>query len=299
MKDILLIIVIIIIFIFFAKKFTEKFTLFHNTYNNNFAPYYITHPFNYEKKLIIDSQPSNNINFINPNNIKHEYNDSIYKKKLYKLFEINDNLKILFKISENIKWSNWKNPDKRISKIYEKFINYLNIILKENDINNIYNTFNKYKFNITNNNNLLFNIDLLLYRNSKIYGKHINLIVYYNNDKFYIIYLNIIGNVNQYDIINKNYIKDINNDNIVSYNTNKNKKLDCNSYCDTQIDISDEYVDNKISDILMKNINTPYYNKNDNNAILKNNKYNKDQLYVKNFFMNKINENTNIIPSNF
>ena len=49
----------------------------------------------------------------------------------------------------------------------------------------------------------------------------------------------------------------------------------------------------------MKNINTPYYNKNDNNAILKNNKYNKDQLYVKNFFMNKINENTNIIPSNF
>lgn len=300
MKNLLLLILIIALFIFFSKKFTENFTLFHDDNNKNiFAKYYVNHKFNFDNKYVIDSHPSNDLNFVNSNNNSYEYNDSMFKDKLYKILEINNNLKILFKITENIKWSIWKNPDKCNEIIYKKFIKFLNIILKENSLNNIYHTLNKYKVNINNSNNLLFNIDLLLYRNNKIHGKHVNLIVYYNNDKFYIIYLNIIGSVNQYNIINKTFLKDINYDNVVSYNNKKSILDDCNKTCDNQIDISDTYVDNKISDILIKKINTPYYNKNDTKSILKNKKYNEDQLYVKNFFMKNISENNIIKPHNF
>jgi|TARA_Y100000389_G_C17335424_1_gene450361 hypothetical protein len=300
MENLLLLILIIALFIFFSKKFTENFTLFHDDNNKNiFAKYYVNHKFNFDNKYVIDSHPSNDLNFINSNNDSYEYNDSMFKEKLYKILEINNNLKILFKITENIKWSIWKNPDKCNEIIYKKFIKFLNIILKENSLNNIYHTLNKYKVNINNSNNLLFNIDLLLYRNNKIHGKHVNLILYYNNDKFYIIYLNIIGSVNQYDIINNTFLKDINYDNVVSYHNKKSILDDCNKTCDNQTDISDTYVDNKISDILIKKINTPYYNKNDTKSILKNKKYNEDQLYVKNFFMKNISENNTIKPHNF
>jgi len=300
MENLLLLILIIALFIFFSKKFTENFTLFHDDNNKNiFAKYYVNHKFNFDNKYVIDSHPSNDLNFVNSNNDSYEYNDSMFKEKLYKILEINNNLKILFKITENIKWSIWKNPDKCNEIIYKKFIKFLNIILKENSLNNIYHTLNKYKVNINNSNNLLFNIDLLLYRNNKIHGKHINLIVYYNNDKFYIIYLNIIGSVNQYDIINNTFLKDINYDNVVSYHNKKSILDDCNKTCDNQTDISDTYVDNKISDILIKKINTPYYNKNDIKSILKNKKYNDDQLYVKNFFMKNISESNTIKPHNF
>ena len=300
MENLLLLILIIALFIFFSKKFTENFTLFHDDNNKNiFAKYYVNHKFNFDNKYVIDSHPSNDLNFVNSNNDSYEYNDSMFKEKLYKILEINNNLKILFKITENIKWSIWKNPDKCNEIIYKKFIKFLIIILKENSLNNIYHTLNKYKVNINNSNNLLFNIDLLLYRNNKIHGKHINLIVYYNNDKFYIIYLNIIGSVNQYDIINNTFLKDINYDNVVSYHNKKSILDDCNKTCDNQTDISDTYVDNKISDILIKKINTPYYNKNDIKSILKNKKYNDDQLYVKNFFMKNISESNTIKPHNF
>jgi len=301
MKDILILILIIILFIIFSKKFTENFTLFHIDNDKNlFAPYYVNHKFNFDKKFVIDSQPSNNLDFINSNNKTFEYNDSLFKEKLYKIFEINNNLKILFKISENIIWSSWKNPDKCNIQIYNKFINYLNIILKENSINNIYHVLNKYKINIHNSNNLLYNIDLLLYRNDKIYGKHINLIVYYNNDKFYIIYLNILGNVNQYNILNNTFLKNINNENAVNFHkNNKNNLNDCNKNCDNHIDISDKYVDNEISNILIKKINTPIYNKIDTKSILENKKYNKNQKNLKKFFMNKISKNYTITPHNF
>tara|TARA_B110001450_G_scaffold99535_2_gene94363 strand:- start:231 stop:1133 length:903 start_codon:yes stop_codon:yes gene_type:complete len=300
MENLLLLIVIIALFIFFSKKFTENFTLFHGDNNKNiFAKYYIDHKFNFDNKYVIDSHPSNDLNFVNSNNNSYEYNDSIFKDKLYKILEINNNLKILFKITENIKWSIWKNPDKCNEIIYKKFIKFINIILNENSLNNIYHTLNKYKVNINHSNNLLFNIDLLLYRNDKIHGKHVNLIVYYNNDKFYIIYLNIIGCVNQYNIINKTFLKDINYDNAVSYYNKNNKLNNLNNSCDNNIDITDKYVDNKISEILMKKINTPYYNKNDTKLILKNIKYNKDQNYIKNFFMKNISQNNTITPHNF
>jgi len=300
MKDILLLIVIIILFIFFSKKFTENFTLFNvNTNKNILTPYYINHNFDFDNKFIIDSQPSNNLEFINSCAETYEHNDSIFKEKLNKIFEINDNLKILFKITENIKWSIWKNSDKSNKLIYYKFIKYVNIILKENRLNIVYHTFNKVKFNINNCNNLLLNVDLLLYRSNKIYGKHINIIVYYNNDKFYIIYLNIIGNVNEYNILNKKFLKNINYDNAVSFINNKEKNYDCDNTCDTQNDISDKYVDDEISKILIKKINTPFYNKNEKKSIFENKKYNKDQIFVKNFFLSKISNNKQITPHNF
>jgi len=304
MKDTLLIILIVILFIIFTKNFTEKFSIFHNKknydYNNNFAPYYKDHEYNYEKKYIIDSKPSNDLNYIITDNKNYEHNDYIYKKKLYNIFEINNNLKILFKISENISWSNWKNPDKCLFKIYNKFIKYINNILKENTINIVYSTFNKFKINNNNFKNILLNIDLLLYRIGKIYAKHINMIIYYNNDKYYIIYLDIIGNVNEYDILNNNFIKDVNIENNVSYINKKNEKItNCNSYCDNKIDITDEYVDNKIANILVNKINKPYYYKNDNKAIYENIKYNNNQSKIKKYFMNKINKYTNITPYNY
>lgn len=182
------------------KDDIDNIDIYDNIKNNNKPLYYI------------NSIPSGNLNTNINNKITsdnlQEYDDKNYKDILYNILDINDDINTTLKIRK-IKWSNWIDPDYDNNKLinnYNTFIKYLEKIFGEKNIIIKYNIFKKYKYNKENNNITLFNIDLLLYRDKKLFGKHINLNVYYNKKEYSIIYLKVIGNVNEYDINNNNYL---------------------------------------------------------------------------------------------
>lgn len=217
MNVLLLIIVCIFYIIFFllsTKLLIVKFDIlniikkddddiidiYDNVKNDNKPLYYI------------NSIPSGNLNTNINNNITsdniHEYDDKNYKDILYNILDINDDISTTLKIKK-INWSDWLDVDYDNNKLinnYNTFIKYLEKIFKKKNIIIKYNIFKNYKYNKENKNITLFNIDLLLYRDKKLFGKHINLNVYYNQQKYNIIYLKVMGNVNEYDINNDNYL---------------------------------------------------------------------------------------------
>ena len=132
-----------------------------------------------------------------------------------------------------------------------------------------------------------------------MHGKHINIIVYYNNDKFHIIYLNIIGNVNEFNIKNKTFLKNTINDNIVDFiNSDSNNFNICDDNCDSCNSLTDDYVNNNIEKILIKKINNKTFNIRDSTYINNNINYNNNQNIVKKHFMDKLYKPTIIVPSN-
>lgn len=289
-KPILLFIIIIISFIIISKYFVENFVVYHANKINNTKSHYLTL---YDKKYI----PKYYINSL-------PHYDKEFKNKLNKIFNINNNIKTLVNISENIQWSEWISPKNSHYKIYKTFNNYISNILAFYNITTIYGILKNIKINNLNNSNLLLNIDLLLNDNS-INAKHINILVYYNNDKFYIIYINVIGIVTEFDIKNNTYLKDINIENSFNNITNITNNIEksninksCNT-CDTKESITDEYVDNNIKDYLLENIDSNIYNVNDLIDIKKNIKYKENEKLVKNHFMNKLFSPTIITPYNY
>lgn len=288
MKGILILISIILLFIITIKIFFDNNCLLEK-FSNNCIYYNGISDQNYKPLYFIDSIPSNDLTYHNDSMYNAEYNDIEYKKKLYNILNIYNNIDVLLKITDLIKWSVWIDPTKKIHNLYKKFLIYFNKIIEQYDIINIYSIFKYFKYNLNNENNLLFNIDVLLYRDCKIYGKHINLIVYYNNDNFYIINLDIIGNVQEYNIMNNQFLKDINLDNYVNH---KNKyiipKLSCNN-CDTEYTIKDNYVNNEIEKILINKLDSEYYTKNELKSINENNKYYFNQDKLKKILLNKLN----------
>lgn len=287
MKGILILISIILLFIITIKIFFDNNCLLEK-FSNNCIYYNGISDHNYKPLYFIDSIPSNDLTYHNNSMYNAEYNDIEYKKKLYNILNIYNNIDVLLKITDLIKWSEWIDPTKKIYNLYKKFIIYFNKTIEQYDIKNIYSIFKYFKYNLNNENNLLFNIDVLLYRDCKIYGKHINLIVYYNNDNFYIINLDIIGNVQEYNIMNNEYLKDINLDNYVNH---KNKyiipKISCNN-CDTEYTIKDNYVNSEIEKILINKLDSDYYTKNELNSINENNKYYFNQDKLKKILLNRL-----------
>ena len=289
-KPILILLIIIITFIIISKYFIENFVIYHENDTKKNKSYYLTlYDKKYKPKYFINSIPKS---------------DDEFKNKLNKIFNINNNIKTLINISENIKWSNWITANNLHYNIYNKFYRYISNIISFYNIKIIYSMLKNVKINNNNYNNLLLNIDLLLHDNT-INAKHINILVYYNNDKFYIIYINIIGVVSEFDIKNNTYLKDINIENSfnnisnISYNTKKSNINNICDSCDNKESIKDDYIDNYIKNYLLNNIDSEIYNVNDLIDIKKNIKYKENEEIVKNHFMNKLFKPTIITPSNY
>lgn len=299
MKAILIILIIIIIFIITSKCLIENFTIFHNNTNNLQKSFYKSIDSNYKPHYYIDSIPDNNLNYLNCNLDYVELNNKDYKNKLVKIFNIENNIKNIIHITENIKWSNWiiTTNTSDYYKIYFKFIKYIYTILKEYNINIITDILKFVKYDLNNSDNLLLNLDLLLYTNNKLFGKHVNFIVFYNNN-FHIIYFNIIGNVSNYNINNNLYLKDVNNSNSFTITSFKNDNINCLT-CDNHNSIKDEYVNNNINKILLDNILDESYLDKDYKDIKKNKEYKYNENILKNYFMKKIYTKTHITPYNY
>lgn len=289
-KPILILLIIIITFIIISKYFVENFVIYHGNDTNKNKSYYLSlYDNKYKPKYFINSIPKS---------------DDKFKNKLNNIFNINNNIKTLINISENIYWSNWITANSLHYNIYNKFYRYISNIISFYNIKIVYSILKNVKININNNNNLLLNVDLLLHNNT-INAKHINILVYYNNDKFYIIYINVIGVISEFDIKNNTYLKDINIENSfnnisnISYNTKSSNINNSCFTCDNKETITDEYVDNFIKNYLLNNINDNIYNVNDIIDIKKNIKYKENEQIVKNHFMNKLFKPTIITPSNY
>ena len=286
-KHILLLLIIIITFIISSKYFVENFIIYNDNVTNKNKSYYLTL---YDKKYI----PKYYINSIHKS-------DNEFKNKENNIFNINDNIKTLINISENIKWSNWITANYLHNNIYKKFIKFIANIIVFYDIKIIHSILKNIKINYNNKNNILLNIDLLLHDNT-INAKHSNILVYYNNDKFFIIYINIIGVITEFDIRNNTYLKDINIENSfnnISNITNNTKNFNKYISCDNSETITDEYVDTFIKQYLLNNIDSNIYNVNDLIDIKKNIKYKENEKLVKAHFMNKLFKETIITPYNY
>jgi len=299
MKAIFIIIIIIIIFIITSKIFIENFTIFHSNNNNLQKSFYKSIDSNYKPYYYIDSIPDNNLSYLNCNLDYIELNNKDYKNKLVKIFNIENNIKNIIHITENIKWSKWitiKNTSDYY-KIYFKFIKYIYTILKEYNINIITDILKFIKYDLNSDNNLLLNLDILLYTNNKLFGKHVNFIIFYNND-FHIIYFNIIGNVSNYNIYNNLYLKDVNNSNSFTITNFDSDNINCLT-CDNHNSIKDEYVNNNINKILLNNILDESYLDKDYEDIKKNKEYEYNENILKKYFMKKIFTKTDITPYNY
>jgi len=288
-KPIFVLLIIIITFIIISKYFVENFVIYNDNVTNKNKSYYLTlYDKKYKPKYYINSIPKS---------------DTEFKNKLNKIFNINNNIKTLINISENIKWSNWITANYLHYNIYNKFYKYFLNIIAFYNIKIIHSILKNIKINYNNKNNLLLNIDLLLHDNT-INAKHTNILVYYNNDKFYIIYINVIGVITEFDIKNNTYLKDINIENSfnnISNITNNTKKYNINnsiSY-DNKETITDEYVDTFIKQYLLNNIDSNVYNVNDLIDMKKNIKYKENEKIVKNHFMSKLFKKTTITPYNY
>ena len=288
-KPILVLSIIIIIFIISSKYFVENFIIYHENDTNKNKSYYLTlYDKKYKPKYYINSIPKN---------------DNEFKNKLNNIFNINNNIKTLINISENIKWSNWITANYLHYNIYNKFYKYIANIIAFYNIKIIHSILKNIKINYNNQDNILLNIDLLLHDNT-INAKHANILVYYNNDKFYIIYINVIGVITEFDIKNNTYLKDINIENSfnnISNITNNTKNYNINNFSnyDNKETITDEYVDTFIKQYLLNNIDSNIYNVNDLIDIKKNIKYKENEKLVKNHFMNKLFKETIITPYNY
>jgi hypothetical protein len=158
---------------------------------------------------------------IDINNLNYTY-DFIDKKndlsdKLYKIYEKIE-LYLLNKINS------LQNFIEKETKKFEIIQRYINYFLIDKDSNKNYN----------------IDFDILLYRNFKNQGKHININIMYINDKIYILCINVKGIVNNSDFLlnlgdigileNQNYnqfsVSDIYDSNIYSLQKMNNADID-------------------------------------------------------------------------
>lgn len=272
--NITLVIFFIAIYFIYFKKSIELFDILPSNSRTNY------------KNIGIYSWTNSSIQSIptdividDTNSNYYELDNNKYLSKLKDAFLINNDK--LIKITNNIIWSKWIYPnDARsdendiLANKYSQIYNYiLNNIKKniDNDIDIIKDKFKCYRYNKLNKNEILIDMDILLYRKNKLNGKHCNLLVTINNNTIDVVYIKIIGIVNQ-DVMQEIRGHDINNDNISTFITSSLLGQKIHDYQDTIYNITDDYTNNNIETILY-------------NTIIKNNDNEKDDY---NNILNKL-----------
>lgn len=230
------IIIIIIIIILFYLVITYNIETFIT--DNN---YINTNEYSWERNKIYSTLPYN-ITIKNDKNNYYDLGNDELDEKLALIFNIN--YKKIIKMIEGINWSKWKlateSKNKQLlNNYYNKFLFYFNDKItneifnlpNSNDKYNIYNnSLIRYKYNLNNEDIILFDIDIVIYRYNRPLAKHLKIIVITNGIYFNIIMAKVIGVINECDL-NKKYLtyNEINN-NYIEFEPEKQYKYDMNSY---------------------------------------------------------------------
>ncbi len=229
--------------------------------------------------FVFDLQSYDNVS-INPNILMHSVpisniNDMISIEKTM-IQHICGTEKQLFENmlkygTDMIDWSKWYSDEIHVQDTIRQVFNYIN---KKLDI--IYYKLNRYKYDKQTCNLILMDFDIVSYGKSDTYAKHIKFLSMVNlsTQKIYVLYLKIVGTINQDKIYETGNI--VQGDFVVFDDKNKNidESIDTLLYEDTckSMQTQDEQSYNILYANLMKE---------EDDATLQNKQYEKNQNLVK------------------
>lgn len=217
---IFIVIIIIGIFIILSNRCIEQFKELekdeeYNAYNTRLS-YRNTNELPWERHEIYSSIPQD-ITVKYKDAYYYEYGNEEYERKLREIFKNNCNKLIM--VVEGTNWSKWINPKKNnkpdiLLSYYNNIYNFIYESINNSDILNLPNNdsshnkiqivhdiLRRYRFNTDDPSYLLFDIDLVLYREGKLQGKHFKFFVMYNNKSINVVALKLIGVVSEDNII--------------------------------------------------------------------------------------------------
>ena len=179
--------IILIIILLYIMTMKSCFEYFVTPYNSKFN---LTNKSN----ALIDRHPINSVDIdinLPINSYYYEFSNSQYLEFLNNMFKPKKNI-----LLKDIEWN--KDIDKSITPIYNKAYLYIsNTIAKFSpDIQIVHDVLNQFKAN-NDSQQFLLDIDMILYRNYKLNGKHVNFLVYVDHLTEKIINITIKGVVGE------------------------------------------------------------------------------------------------------
>ena len=293
---IIIIILVISIFIILSKNYVETFKNQdsdeqYKAYNTRLT-YRNTGELPWERHEIYSSLPID-IKVKYKEAYFYEYGNDEYTLKLREIF--NNNCEKLIMVVEGTNWTKWQNsknnnkPDILLS-YYNNIYNYIyntitdsNILDLPNDnpptkIQIVHDILKRYKQNIDDKSYYLFEIELLLYREGKLQGKHFKFIVLSNNISINVIVIKLIGVVSEdnigmhhvlanddYNDLNKNFDIFIPQKNMLNDNIDKNAKENYDVIYSNSESLSNNQIENQLYNKLVNTYDPELIDIYDNN----------------------------------
>jgi hypothetical protein len=257
----IIVILMVSIFLILSKNYVENFknqddeianqVNQYNAYNTRMT-YRNTGALPWERHNIYSSLPVD-IKVKYKNAYFYEYGNDEYTLKLREIF--NNKCEKLIMVVEGTNWTKWYNPKNNnkpdiLLTYYNNIYNFIYNSINKSDILNLPNNdpplkiqivhdiLKRYKQNIDDPSYYLFDIELVLYREGKIQGKHFKFIVLSDNKSINVVVIKLIGVVSednismhpvlpndQYNDMNSNFDIFIPQKNVKDDNIDKNKPV--------------------------------------------------------------------------
>lgn len=208
----------------------------------------------------------------------YEYDNETYNNKLKELF--NSKREDVIIATDGTKWSKWINPKKETNedvkknlvKYYEVIFNTFYKILNDSitmdlpgddekkKIQIVHDLMKRYKRNEDDKDYLLFEIEMILYREGKLQGKHIKIIAVSNSRDVHIIDVRIVGVVSEDNIVIYPYVgNDTTNNNSFDIFVPEDRiHTYSNKIQNHELNVFDKNVNMQIDDIIYKRIINDY-----------------------------------------
>ena len=206
LDKILIIIIILLIFYYIISINIETFATKQYTNTNQYS---------WERNNINSSVPYDII-LNNNKNTYYDYGNDELDNKFNQVFNLNNEkiIKTIEGMEWNDKWLKPINNKYQLDNYFNKFMIYFNLIIRNeyfdllNDENNKFYIKNqilkRYKYDINNQDTLLLDIEMILYRNNKPLARHIKILVISNGIYNNVIMAKVIGVINECNL-NNNY----------------------------------------------------------------------------------------------
>ena len=153
----------------------------------------------------------------------YEFDNETYNKKLKEIFK--SSCEELIIATEGNKWSKWMNPKTSSSEEKHKLMQYYDLILSvindklnagnimdlpgdkpQKPVQIVHDLMKRYRQNISNKDFYLFDIEMIMYREGKLQGKHIKLYVISNGVRLNVIAMKVIGVISEDNIVLHPYV---------------------------------------------------------------------------------------------
>lgn len=252
-----ILIILLILFIFYSIININIETFATKQYTN-------TNIYSWERNDIISSIPYD-IKLKNNKNTYYDYGNDELDNKFNQVFNLNNEkiIKTIEGMEWNDKWLKPINNKYQLDNYFNKFMIYFNLIIRNeyfdllNDENNKFYIKNqilkRYKYDINNQDTLLLDIEMILYRNNKPLARHIKILVISNGIYNNVIMAKVIGVINECNL-NNNY-DTLDDKNYQEFKPVYKYKYDMNSFIyDTNEKLVHSEIEYKLYNKILKEI---------------------------------------------